>query len=99
MDKSRPTRSAILRLLDLRLRGIDSRSSSASKGRPVPPKFTTSPPVEPAHSPEEATERLLAAAERACEALGWLGSEARHAAERDLRAAIEELRRVRGPKD
>lgn len=56
--------------------------------------------VRPALDPdlERALDRLVTAAERACDALGWLGWDARHAAEQQLREALDCVTRLRRTK-
>jgi hypothetical protein len=70
---------------------LRARSPSAPRGRDGG-RAAADPELE------RALERLVTAAERACEALGWLGWEARHAAEQQLRYALNEVVRLRGTK-
>lgn len=70
----------------------------ARSGSPSPP--ADGGEARPALDPEfeRALDRLVIAAERACDALGWLGWDARHAAEQQLREALDGVTRLRGTK-
>ncbi len=96
MLTTRPFRGSIFGLLDLE---TAQRTLAADPSQPDGAAKADSRPESAQPAGDQALERALGrvieAAERACEALGWLGWEARHAAERELRAALEEIKRLR----